>query len=81
MTASGCNKKTLFSNQIEVAAKYSFDVMEYLQQIEIVKNDFFLDYSVAIWQKYGWNVFFNNYAFEQNIRLLMLLMLFDWTIP
>ena len=51
--------------------------MEYLQQIEIVKNDFFLDYSVGIWQKYGWNVFFNNYVFEQNIRLLMLLMLFD----
>ena len=72
MAASGCDKKkTLFSNEIEVAAKYCFEVLEYFQQIEIVKNDFFFWISVAIWLKYGWNVFFNNnYAFERNIRLL-----------
>ena len=81
MAASSCDKKTLFSKQIEAAAKYCFEVLEYLQKIEIVKNDFFLDHNVAVWLKYGWNVFFNNnYAFEWNIRLLMLLMLFDWTL-
>ena len=77
-------RQKLFSNQTEAAAKYCFEVFEYLQNIEIVKNNFwiFLDHIVAIWLKYGWNVFFNNnYAFERNKRLLMLLMLFDWKDP
>ena len=56
MAASGCNKKnTLFSNEIEVAGKYCFEVLEYLQQIEIVKNDFFSGsqccYLSEIWTK------------------------------
>ena len=83
MAASGCyKKKTLFSDQIEAAARYCFEVLEYIPKIKIVKNDFFLDHSVAIWLKYGWNVFFNgNNIFERNIRPVMLLILFDWTLP
>ena len=62
MAASGCNKKnTLFSNEIEVAGKYCFEVLEYLQQIEIVKNDFFSGSQCCYLSvKYGRNVFFNN---------------------
>ena len=69
-------KKTLFSNQIKAAARYCFEVLEYLQKIKIVKNYFFLNHSVAIWLKYGWNVFFNNnYASERNIKPLCLCFL------
>ena len=43
-------RQKLFSNQTEAAAKYCFEVFEYLQNIEIVKNNFwiFLDHIVAI---------------------------------
>ena len=42
-------QKPLFSNQTEAAAKYCFELFEYLQKIEIVKNNFwiFLDHIVA----------------------------------
>ena len=47
------SKNTFFYRTPLVAAF----LLEYLQKIKIVKNYFYLDHSVAIWLKYGWNVF------------------------
>ena len=45
MAASGRDKETLLSYQIEVAARYCFGIPP---KFEIVKSNFFLDHSVAI---------------------------------